>query len=165
MLALEVLAELPPVDTRPLLIRRPVLAPSEVQLLSVDIARGYNRVRVGVRGVPVDGVQDDSFREDLGLMLGDHLLDLLVAHLPVEGISETVVRPALLPALPLLTAGLHQLVLLALPHEFGQVFAPLFVAHLRALPVGVLGDVLRPDPLHLAPRRDEPRVVKRAATG
>lgn len=168
VLARHALAELAAVDARPLLVRLTVLAPAEMQLLPVDAARGHHRVHVHVPRVPVNAVHDDPPGVGLALVLGDHLLDLLVATVFVERILEPVVGALLLPLLPAVLfriAGPRELVLFELAHVLGEVLAPLLEAHPLALPVDVLRNVLRPDALVLAARRDDPRVVEPPTAG
>lgn len=162
VLALEMLAELAPVNLGPLLVERPVLAPVKVELAPVLLPGRDHRVDVYVAAVSVDRVNDVGFRQALPLVVGDHLPDLLVARVIVEGVDEPVEGPdfTLLPAAGL--SRLRQLVLFELADELGEVGAPLFVRDGPAA-VDVLGDVLRPHPLVLAACGDDAGVVERPA--
>jgi hypothetical protein len=96
VLALEVLSELFAVDVGPLVVERSVLSPVEVELRPVGLPGGYNRVDVHVSAVSMDGVEDVRLRQALALMVRNHLLDLLVAEIFVEGVDEAVEGPLLL---------------------------------------------------------------------
>jgi hypothetical protein len=170
MLTLVMFSELAPVDARPLLVGRPVLLPAEVQLLAVDAPGRQHGVHVGVLRVAVQPVDDAPLGEALALVLIHHRPDLLVGDVRVEGVGEAVVRPGFSPALAAgfvaaLLGSPRQFVLFELPHELGQVSAPLLVRDLLVLLVGVAGHVARPHALTLALRRGETSVVLDAAAG
>lgn len=103
MLALVALAELAPVNTRPLLVDRTKLLMPQMEFAPVGVARRDVDMHVRVIGVSVDGGDEARPRQTLREVAVDHLFGLVVAHLLVEGINQAVMRARL--AVPALRPG------------------------------------------------------------
>lgn len=168
MVFFKVASELTPVDARPALVERAVGRAVELNLAPVGLARSELHVRVRVVGVAVDRGHVARFGEILPEVLGDHLFDLVICHLAVEGVDQPVVRTVLastaralsfvnafdilfsIPFPPLV--GSPQFVFVALAEIFCDVGSALFVGQLVIGRVYILWYVAGPHALVLAAR-------------
>jgi citrate lyase gamma subunit len=147
VLALLMLAELPPVHPRPLLIDASKLFPAEMKLSALGIAGGDLHMHVCIVRVSVNRGHGSRVRKALLQVVVDHFARPAVVNLLIKGIDDAIMCARFA------SAWLHsaELVLFGLPGVLSQVSHSLAVTDCLIVgAVNVLGYVSGPDSFLLA---------------